>query len=112
MTGFATKFLKDAQRMTRDLRHRLLIRTALRNYEVVRDQRRTAFQNWQAARQAAAETKWEAINHLDRHLIEFADKLAARGTKVHWASTGAQAREIILGIVRGKKRVRSSSPRP
>jgi L-lactate dehydrogenase complex protein LldF len=89
--------------MTRDLRHRRLIRTALRNYEVVCDQHRAAFQDWQSARQAAAETKWEAINHLDRLLVEFADKLAARGTKVHWASTGAQTREIILGIVRETK---------
>src|SRR5205085_143157 len=29
-------------------------------------------------------------------------KLEARGTKVHWASTGQQAREIILGIIREK----------
>src|SRR5205807_7044588 len=62
-----------------------------------------SFQDWAAARQAAAETKWEAINHLDKYLTEFADKLEARGTKVHWASTAQQAREIILGIVRGKK---------
>ena len=103
MSTFASQFNKQAQRMTRDLRHRRLIRTALRNYEVVRDQRRAAFQDWPAARQAAAETKWEAINHLDRHLVEFADQLAARGTKVHWASTGTQARDIILGIVREKK---------
>jgi L-lactate dehydrogenase complex protein LldF len=103
MTGFAVKFLQSARRVTSDLRHRRLIRAALHNYEVVRDRRRAAFQDWPAARQAAAETKWEALNHLDRYLVEFADKLAARGTKVHWAGTGAQAREIILGIVRGKK---------
>jgi len=103
MTTFATQFKESAQRMTRDLRHREIIRTALHNYEIVRDQRKTAFQDWPTARQAAAETKWEAINHLDQHLVAFADKLAARGTKVHWASTGAQARDIILGIVRDKQ---------
>src|SRR5213078_653571 len=36
-------------------------------------------------------------------LEAFAKKIEARGTKVHWASTGEQAREIILNIVREKK---------
>ena len=89
--------------MTADLRHRKIIRTALTNYEIVRDKRKGAFQSWESARQAAAETKWEAVNHLDKYLVELVSKLEARGTKVHWASTGAQASEIILQIVRDKQ---------
>jgi L-lactate dehydrogenase complex protein LldF len=103
MSTFATEFLKQARVMTADLRHRQIIRTALTNYEVVRDKRKGAFQSWESARQAAAETKWEAVNHLDKYLVEFVSKLEARGTKVHWASTGAQASEIILQIVRDKQ---------
>ncbi len=99
---FASQFLKDARVMAGDLRHRQTIRTALRNYEIVRDKRKAAFQDWQGARQLAAETKWEAVNHLDQYLEEFVAKLEARGTKVHWASNAAQAREIILKIVREK----------
>jgi len=53
----------------------------------------------------------DAINHLDAHLESFASKLEARGTKVHWASTGEQARQIILGIVREKGPNLSSNPR-
>ena len=102
MSTFAAQFLKQARVMTADLRHRQIIRTALRNYEIVRDQRKAAFQNWESARQAAAEMKWEAVNHLDKYLEQFVAKLEARGTKVHWASTGAQASEIILQIVREK----------
>ncbi|MEI9960520.1 MAG: LUD domain-containing protein [Limisphaerales bacterium] len=34
---------------------------------------------------------------------EFVSKTEARGTKVHWASTGEQAREIVLQIMRDKK---------
>ena len=100
---FASQFLKDAQRMAGDLRHRRIIRTALTHYEIARDQREMAFQSWESARQAAAETKWEAINHLDKYLEEFVSKIEARGTKVHWASTGTQAAEIILQIVREKQ---------
>src|SRR3982750_752424 len=103
MNTIAQDFKTQARQLTRDLRHRELIQTAIRKYEGVRDKTKAAFQDWPAARQAAAETKWEAINHLDKYLVEFADKLAARGTKVHWASTGTQARDIILGIIREKK---------
>lgn len=98
----AKEFLAQARTITRDLRHRGLIQTALRKYEVARDKKKAAFHDWQSARQAAAETKWDAINHLDDYLAEFADKLESRGTKVHWASTAGQARDIILGIIKSK----------
>jgi L-lactate dehydrogenase complex protein LldF len=75
----------------------------VQRYQAVRDKTQTAFQDWGAARQAAAETKWEAINHLDKHLVQFADQLEKRGGKVHWAGNGAQARDIILGIIRERK---------
>ena len=60
----------------------------------------------ESARQTAAEIKWDAINHLDKYLEEFVGKIEARGTKVHWASNGEQARQIILGII-GEKKARS-----
>ena len=99
---FVSDFKSRAAEKTGDLRHRNFIRTALRGYEVARDKRKGAFQSWESARQAAAETKWEAINHLDQHLENLVAKLEARGTKVHWASTGEQARDIIANILREK----------
>jgi L-lactate dehydrogenase complex protein LldF len=102
MSTPAAQFNEDARRLTADLRHRATIQTAMSKYEVVRDQRKALFQDWQGARRLAAETKWEAINHLDRHLADFVRNLEARGTKVHWASTAEQARQIIVGIVRGR----------
>src|SRR5438034_10360264 len=102
MKTFAADFKVRAQQLTRDLRHRQLIQTALRKYDAVRDRTQAQFQDWEAARQAAAQAKWEAVNHLDNYLIEFVEKLEARGAKVHWATTGSQARELILGIIRAK----------
>ncbi len=103
MKTFAAQFQEQSAVITRDLRHRNLIQTALGKYEVQRKKRASAYQSWPSARQLAAETKWDAINHLDRYLEEFTRKIEARGTKVHWATTAAQARDIILGIIRGKK---------
>src|SRR5215216_5112856 len=103
MEPSAEAFKQQAQRVTADLRHRQLIQTALRKYEVVRHRTKATFQDWQGARSAAANIKWEALNHLDEYLLEFTSKLEARGTHIHWASTGAQARDIILGIIRQKQ---------
>jgi len=102
MSTFISQFKTRAAEKTGDLRLRQFIRGALQGYEVARDKRKGAFQSWESARQAAAETKWEAINHLDTHLESLVAKLEARGTKVHWASNAIQAREIILKIVTDK----------
>jgi L-lactate dehydrogenase complex protein LldF len=102
MSPAVEQFKDDAKRITLDLRHRSLIQTGLRKYEVARDQKKAAFNNWESARQAAAEIKYEAINHLDEHLVTLVEKLESRGTKVHWASTATQARDIMLQIIRDK----------
>lgn len=103
MSAAAQQFKRQAEVLTHDLRHREIIQVALGKYTVVRDRTRGAFQDYQAARQAAAETKWEAVNHLDKHLEQLAARLEARGTRVHWASTGDQARDLIRQIIRDKK---------
>jgi L-lactate dehydrogenase complex protein LldF len=103
MSSPVKQFKAQAEIVARDLRHREIIQTALEKYGAVRDQTRGTFQDYAAARDAAAGIKWETINHLDQYLEQLVAKLETRGTKVHWADNGAQAREIILGIVREKK---------
>ena len=103
MSAPAVQFKQDATRLSADLRHRRIIQTAMGKYETVRDQRKAAFQNWEEARQLAAITKWEAINHLDAYLEQLVSKLESRGTKVHWATTARQARDTILGVLRAAK---------
>jgi L-lactate dehydrogenase complex protein LldF len=102
MSPASHKFKTDAERLTHDLRHRALIHTALSKYEAVRDRTKAAYRDWEAARWGASAAKWEALNHLDKYLVEFVEKLEQRGTKVHWAGDAVQAREIVLGIVREK----------
>lgn len=102
MSTTAVQFKRDAVRLTADLRHRKIINTALDKYAVKRDEKKALFQDYEAARQLAAETKWEAINHLDRYLDQFVRNLEARGTKVHWATTAQQARDIIVGIAKDR----------
>jgi L-lactate dehydrogenase complex protein LldF len=97
------QFHVDADRVSADEIHRHRIQSALGKYYVARDRQVDKFQDWNAARQAAAETKWEAVNHLDTHLLSFAEKLEARGGKVFWANNSAEARDYILAICKAKK---------
>ncbi|MBV8175652.1 MAG: iron-sulfur cluster-binding protein [Verrucomicrobia bacterium] len=103
MATFASEFKRQATKLTADIRHRSLIAKSLKGYEKSRDEKKGRYQDWEAARQAAAETKWEAINHLDKYVSEFADNIARRGAKVFWASTAEDARNYILNLAREKR---------
>jgi L-lactate dehydrogenase complex protein LldF len=103
MSTQAQEFNESARRYTADLPHRDWIQKALAGYYVKRDESRNRFQSWSGARDAAAAIKWEAVNHLDRYLDEFASKLEARGTKVFWAPNAKDARDYIVSVARQNK---------
>ncbi len=97
------QFKADAARLSADLVHRQRLQTAMGKYYVARAPRQAAFQDWAEARQTAAETKWDALNHLHTHLLEFEKQATARGTQVHWASNSEQAREIVVRLLKAQQ---------
>ncbi len=101
-SSFASKFNSQATKLTADLDHRAKIQAALKSYETAHDEKKAQYQDWQAARDGAANIKWEAINHLDAYLIDFVRKLTARGTKVFWAGNGLEARDYIVALAKEK----------
>ncbi|MEO6909068.1 MAG: LUD domain-containing protein, partial [Abditibacteriaceae bacterium] len=100
METAAHKFKGNAYRVTHDLDHRARISDAMHGYEKKRDANQLKFHSYSLARDAAADIKYEAINHLDKYLTEFTEKIEARGAKVFWASDGGQAAEYIVKLVR------------
>jgi L-lactate dehydrogenase complex protein LldF len=96
------QFDRDSDRTTADVPRRAAVRRALANYKVARSKTESAFTSWQQARDAAAEIKYEGLNHLDEMLTDFEAKFTARGGKVFWASTSQQAREYILRLAHEK----------
>jgi L-lactate dehydrogenase complex protein LldF len=107
MSTESVQFHHDADRLTHDLGHRARIQKALGGYYVKRDEQKGKYTDWQQARASAAAAKYEAVNHLDKYLIELSDKLAARGTKVFWAADGPEAADYIASVARnaGVKRI-------
>lgn len=105
------QFFHDAHEMTHDLKHRALIQKGLSGYYVKRDEFKARYASWQDARQAAGEIKWEAVNHLDRYLDQFAQNIASRGTHVFWARDDKEARDYILEVCKkaGAKVIKSKT---
>jgi L-lactate dehydrogenase complex protein LldF len=54
--------------------------------------------NFEDIRDAAAEIRERAINHLDRYLLRFEQEATARGAVVHWAETADDVNRIVADI--------------
>ena len=87
------------------------LRTALNKGRSGFVQKRTdavnALPEFEALRESAREIKEHTLAHLDFYLEQFETRFTANGGHVHWASTPAEAREIIVEICRkaGAQRV-------
>ena len=95
-----TQFQTDADRVTADDDRRSFLRSSMRGYINTRSATQDRFMDYESARIAAGEIKWEAIENLDFYLAQFADNLAARGTVVHWCENSEEARVVILEILK------------
>ncbi|MGD0156582.1 MAG: LutB/LldF family L-lactate oxidation iron-sulfur protein [Terracidiphilus sp.] len=59
--------------------------------------------DWQALRAAAAAIKDHVLENLGAYLEQFEERCTAAGGTVHWAADAADARRIILEILREEK---------
>src|SRR5215467_11015360 len=103
----AQKFLRDAAEKSADLVHREIIRKNMESYDAAHQKGRSRFKDWEAARRRCQEIKREAINHLDRYLLQFEEKVIAHGGHVFWAANSDEACAYIrdLAVNRGVRTV-------
>ncbi len=94
------QFQIDANKVTSDTDRRSFLRRSMRGYMNTRTATQARFLDYESARVAAGEIKWEGIENLDLLLEQFADNLEARGTIVHWCDNSEQARDVILEILK------------
>src|SRR5690348_6812711 len=74
----AERFMHDAAVKAADLEHREIIRKNMESYDAAHLRGRSRFKDWEAARRRCQEIKREAINHLDRYLLQFEKNVTAR----------------------------------
>jgi L-lactate dehydrogenase complex protein LldF len=94
----AQDFLRNAAARSADLVHRRTIRTGIDHYEAAVERTSLRFVDWEAARQRCHEIRREAVNHLDKYLLEFEARVKKRGGHVFWAETAEDARQYIAGV--------------
>jgi L-lactate dehydrogenase complex protein LldF len=98
MSTAAQRFLQDAAVKSADLVHRETIRRGMDSYDAAHLRGRARIQDWEAARQRCQEIKREAINRLDRYLLQFEEKVIAHGGHVFWASDAQEACDYIRNL--------------
>lgn len=98
MSSPAQEFLRNAVIKSADQNHRQTVRRGIDHYESAVERNRARFSSWEAARQRAHEIKWEAVNHLDKYLLQFEARVKERGGHVFWAENSEQARQYITGL--------------
>ena len=81
-----------------DLKHRRTINFNIGKYNAAVPIGKAQFTDVEAVQRQAKNIKWEAIEHLDKYLLEFEKNFTARGGKVIWAQDAAEAIEAILKI--------------
>ena len=98
MSAAAEQFLRSAAQKSADLVHRQTIRRAIDQYNAAVQKGQSRFLDWEAARQKSHGIKWEAVNRLDRYLLQFEEKVKQRGGHVFWAETAEDARKYIADL--------------
>ena len=103
MSNTAATFIAKSTIKAADLEHRRKINFIIGKYNAVVPIGKKQFTNVMQAREIAKNKKWEAIEHLDQYLIQFEEKISARGAKVLWAETAEEALSQIGAICKEKQ---------
>jgi L-lactate dehydrogenase complex protein LldF len=100
MSQTAASFIAKSTIKAADLEHRRKINFNISKYNAVVPIGKSQFTDVNITRERAKNIKWEAIENLDKYLLEFEQKITARGATVIWANDTAEAQEAIGKICR------------
>jgi len=103
MSNTAATFIAKSTIKAADLEHRRKINFNIGKYNAVVPIGKKQFTDVMQAREMAKNKKWDAIEHLDKYLLAFEEKITARGAKVLWAETAEEALTQIGAICKEKQ---------
>ncbi|RYE24057.1 MAG: iron-sulfur cluster-binding protein [Sphingobacteriales bacterium] len=95
-------FLAKSAVKAADLEHKRKITFNIQKYADAVVKGKQQFDNLDLARKKAKNTKWKAIEQLDKHLEDFERNFTARGGKVIWAENSEEALNAVLQICKEK----------
>src|SRR5690606_1479300 len=98
-----TTFLAKSAVKANDLEHKRKLAFNIQKYAETVVKGKQQFSDIDGARKRAKNTKWKAIENLDKHLEAYEKNCTARGGKVIWAETAQEALDAVLHICKAKK---------
>jgi L-lactate dehydrogenase complex protein LldF len=96
----AHKFTHDAEAIAFDEKHRNTIKFNISRYDTAVIKGMARYNNVEAAKTQAAAIKRDVLKDWDKYLIQFEEKISARGVQVLWAADAAEATTYIEQILR------------
>lgn len=94
----ASSFIARSTVKAADLDHRRKINFNIGRYNALVPGGKQQFSELEEARMQAKNRKWEALENLDKNLLQFEENFMARGGKVIWAEHAEDALREILAI--------------
>jgi L-lactate dehydrogenase complex protein LldF len=95
MSNTAASFIAKSTIKAADLDHRRKINFNIGKYNAVVPVGKKQFADVMQTREWAKNRKWEAIEHLDKYLLDFEKKITERGATVLWATDAKEAQQYI-----------------
>ena len=95
-------FLAKSNVKAHDLEHKRKLAFNIQKYAETVVKGKMQFADLDAARKKAKNTKWRAIENLDKNLEQFEKNFTARGGNVIWAETAQDALDAVLQICKEK----------
>ncbi len=102
MSKSSATFIAKSTIKAPDKEHRRKINFNIGKYNATVPQGKEQFSDLMQARELAKNIKWNAIEHLDKHLESFEKQITQRGAKVLWATDAEEALGYIGKICKEK----------
>ena len=98
----ANKFTHAAEAIAFDVKHRNTIKFNISRYDTAVSKGMARYNNVELAKRQAAAIKRDVLQNWGNYLIQFEEKISARGVKVLWAKDAAEATTFLEQILRNK----------
>ena len=98
----ANKFTHAAEAIAFDVKHRNTIKFNISRYDTAVSKGMARYNNVELAKRQAAAIKRDVLQNWGNYLIQFEEKISARGVKVLWAKDAAEATTFLEQILRDK----------
>ena len=95
----AHKFTHDAEAIAFDVKHRNTIKFNISRYDAAVRKGMVRYNNLEAAKTHAAAIKRDVLQNWGKYLIQFEEKISARGVQVLWAQDTTEATTYIEQIL-------------